>query len=65
MILMISYKNINIDIIIIDIMLIMITSEYIVVPLQIWTPKDFTIANLEHPVPKSWLRPWRRVLNRI
>ena len=27
-------------------------------PLNIWTPKDFTIAKFGHPVSKSWLRPW-------
>ena len=26
-------------------------------PLKIWTPKDFIIANLGHPVSESWLRP--------
>ena len=25
--------------------------------LKIWTPKNFTTANLKHPVSKSWLRP--------
>ena len=27
-------------------------------PLKNWTPKIFEIVNFEHPVSKSWLRPW-------
>ena len=27
-----------------------------VIPLKIWTPKNFTTANYRHPVSKSWLR---------
>ena len=34
-------------------------------PLKIWIPKIFEIANFEHPVSKSWLRPCLRTFFHI
>ena len=31
-------------------------------PLNIWTPRNFTIANFGHPGSKSWLRPCCTIL---
>ena len=32
-------------------------------PLNIWKPKNFTIANCGHPASKSWLRPYPALLS--
>ena len=34
----------------------------VVIPLKIWTPKNFTTANFRHPVSKSWLRHCLRAI---